>query len=308
MRCGNRNTSYSSGPPSRMSSGGAASPEKSQPHCVSFEAFPAGLHRSIAVRVKLEFIHRAFTLIELLVVIAVIGMLAALLLPALSGAKARAVQSVCLSNMKQFGAAFHLYAGDFNERIPPNKGGQNVPLGETWVEGWLGVPGPDCTNTLFLRRSLLGGYLSAVEVWRCPVRPTPSVVGVTMPRVRTVSMNHFLGAPWDEPNARTYLRVSQITVPSASEMITFVEERPDTINDAAFAIQRDFDGSQPESWVLEDKPGVAHKNGGNLAFADGRAATQHWRDPRTVSAPRDSIAMPGNPDILWLEQHATSRP
>jgi len=64
--------------------------------------------------------------------------------------------------MKQFSLAFQLYTGDHNERILPNKGGQNVPLGETWVQGWLGVPGPDCTNTAFLKNSLIGSYLSAI--------------------------------------------------------------------------------------------------------------------------------------------------
>jgi prepilin-type processing-associated H-X9-DG protein len=246
-------------------------------------------------------------LIELLTVIAIIGLLAGLVLEAVSTAQARAHRIACLSNLKQFGVALQLYANDHDDRLPPNADGREEALGAKWVEGWLGLPGPDCTNTLYLQRSLLGPYVSDPKVWRCPSAEPVTVAGITQPRVRTVSLNCFLGSPVKSPAARTYLRLGDVTQPSPAETMTFVEERVETINDGSFALQWDFDRREPGRWVLRDKPGVLHRDGANLAFADGHVEPHRWQDRRTIKPPRDDAPTPGNLDVLWMQQHATWR-
>lgn len=92
---------------------------------------------------------RAFTLVELLVVLAVIGLLAALLMPAVQQARAAARHNSCLNNLKQIGVALHNYY-DANQVFPP---------------GWMAaqVPGADYNN-YFAWSALLLPYLEQGEL------------------------------------------------------------------------------------------------------------------------------------------------
>ena len=105
---------------------------------------------------------RAFTLIELLVIIAVIGILAAILLPALARSKAVAKRIHCVSNVRQLALATHLYAGDYADRLPPN----SVVDSNGWILSWDSI--------------LLNGYLGNQDVFQCVGNrfPNPPPSGV----------------------------------------------------------------------------------------------------------------------------------
>ena len=88
---------------------------------------------------------KAFTLIELLVVIAIIAILAAILLPVLTTAQATAYKAQCASNLKQWGGAINIYAGDNNNYFPDLTSGNPAAAG---AQGFVWVPYA-WTNTFY---------------------------------------------------------------------------------------------------------------------------------------------------------------
>jgi len=76
----------------------------------------------------------AFTLVELLVVIAIIGILAALLLPTLSGAKEKAKVARVRAELIALGLAFDMYATDYGGKVPPVRNNCNTDLASHWCE------------------------------------------------------------------------------------------------------------------------------------------------------------------------------
>src|ERR1035438_7110659 len=247
---------------------------------------------TIGVRVK----KNGFTLIELLVVIAIIALLAAMLLPALSGAKKKSQTIACLSNLKQLALAWHLYASDNNDFLVPNNSvfGQNistvVAAGASWC---LGSALFDTTTTN-IENGMLFQYNRSVGIYHCPADLSTimdkSGNKLTQPRNRSYNMSQsvngypefdsflFNKIPW-------FKKFTQINHPGPTQCMVFIDENADTLLDAEFGMPTDYYDRTTDWW---DMPSNRHGLGANLSFADGHVEHWHWIVPKiSQSIPPD---------------------
>ncbi len=221
-----------------------------------------------------------------------------------------------------------MYASDHNDKLVPNLGlFFQQTADNTWVRGGLSLDGArpnnsDNTNTLHLQKSLLFPYLRSVAVFKCPAdRSTATCWGVRYPRVRSLTMNNWLGRylpngtlggpPISEDDAyRINVKLSDLTVPPPARTFVFIDEREDSIGDCVFYVSMGRSGSDAY-WM--DLPASYHNGAAGLSFADGHTEVKRWRDSRTMPPLRpDQLLIhpfpsPNNPDVAWLQERATGR-
>ena len=223
---------------------------------------------------------RGFTLIELLVVIAIIAILAAMLLPALSRAKAKAQGIKCLNNAKQLQIAWQLYADENGDVIAPAAG--NSPgTNESWCVGNFNVNPPDSLNLLLLKNSLLGRYTAGTGIYKCP--------GDTTANVRSMSANCAMNG--DAAGFTLFRKTT--SVPDATRYFVFIDESTATLDNAHFLINfsQNYNGA-----TFGDEPAAYHGGSGNLSYVDGHAASRRW-----AASPVADMT----PDGIWLMQHGS---
>ena len=207
---------------------------------------------------------RGFTLIELLVVIAIIAILAGLLLPALSKAKARGQEASCINNLRQLQIAWLSYAHDNQDTLPANNYttsmGGAVSLPGSWVVGNAQMS----ANLTNLETGTLYPYIPSPGVYHCP--SDQSVLqSSNVARIRSFSMNSGPTGP-DEAAAKAgTAKMPQ----NPSEFFVFLDENEGSIDDGYFAVLL------APSMTWYNLPSDRHNQGVDLTFADGHC--EHWR-------------------------------
>ena len=275
--------------------------------------------------------NRGFTLIELLVVIAIIAILAAMLLPALSRAKAKAQGTYCMNNSRQLILGWKMYVEDNREVLPFVKHGPYA-----WMDGWLDYTAArdNWDPEMHIKKSILWPYCKSPQIFKCPADSSMvNVLGRSLPRVRSVASLNWVGGRgenrpmgWSNTDygttsgeARIYRKSSDMVNPGPSMTFVFLDEREDSINDGMFVVAmegapRGVGASpNPSAYGIVDYPASYHGNAGGFAFADGHAEIKRWRDPRTQppvlkGQVRDFNfkPTPNNPDVAWLQERSTT--
>ena len=269
---------------------------------------------------------KGFTLIELLVVIAIIAILAAILLPALLGAKVRAQGISCINNMKQLQAACILYSGDYNDYLPknvplaPSGGGDSTTGNPCWVDGtmagngvgenpvgcatnpfYLGVLGLKGGSPAVTLIGSIGSYVKMAGVYQCPADHTVDKRSKEV-RVRSCSMNDEIGSSGaasmygTDPFHKVFLRNTDFSPRlSAADCFVLLDENQKSLNDGWFEYVLDGTG-------VNDLPAVNHGKWSSFSFADGHAQLHKWQDVFLMTTPAGQ-----GEDTRWLALHGTYR-
>ncbi|MGH7981254.1 MAG: prepilin-type N-terminal cleavage/methylation domain-containing protein [Limisphaerales bacterium] len=245
---------------------------------------------------------RAFTLIELLVVIAIIAILAAILVPVLSKAEERAKRIQCLGNLREIGLGAIMYAGDYNDLVPPGiTANEGLGAGQPWVQDafdlkivramvtYMSVP----TNNSAIART----------IWTCPDRnanlPYQDIIN-PLEQQLYIGYSYMCGMTnWFIPSGPKIKSYSPVKLSEAKPWWVIGADGISKVNNMWSGQVKNLSGI----FAYEYGNIPPHKNGtdcagGNEVFTDGSASWCRWQ---TMHKFNNFVGEPGPEDIYWYQ-------